>query len=238
MNDNEVFMMDLISQGVFSVDEQGRIWRHKIRGSRFSDYRDLPEKRRAETKNSGYYELDVSYKGVKYRAKAHRIVWIWFTGNIDDSLTINHINANKLDNRLENLELISLSENVLKAHDLGLISGASPGEKHHNSLLSMDDVVKIRELYATGKYTYDNLADMYPVNSTQIGRIVTGKRWSHLPVTNSEFKRRGSSKLTWKKIHQIRQKYSSGTSIKKLSDEYKISTVQIRRIVNYKAWIE
>lgn len=48
----------------------------------------------------------------------HRLVGMAFLGKSD--LTINHINGNRFDNRLENLEWCSLKENILKGFETGL----------------------------------------------------------------------------------------------------------------------
>lgn len=236
MNDSERFIVDLIKQGVFSIDNHGRIWRHKIRGSRFRDYYDLKKKRRAETINSGYFELNVRSKGEQYRVKAHRIVWIFFHGDIDDDLTINHINAIKTDNRPENLELISIRENVLKAHEMGLTTGAKPGIEHHNAKITDSDAMEICRLYNSGRFTTEQLAEMYPVGQTQIAKIIRGVRWKHLGIESS-FRRNGASKLTWEQVNKLRSLYFDDAKIEQdLAKMYGISLHQVKRIVTYQAW--
>lgn len=46
--------------------------------------------------------------------RVHRLVWMTFNGEIPDHLEIDHINSNKLDNRLENLQLLTPSDNMEK----------------------------------------------------------------------------------------------------------------------------
>jgi DNA-binding XRE family transcriptional regulator len=51
------------------------------------------------------------------------------------------------------------------------------GEDHHKSQLMESEVVEIRELYDTGDYTQQELADRFGVNQTAIGFIVRGENW-------------------------------------------------------------
>lgn len=50
----------------------------------------------------------------------HRLVWQYFNGPIPKGLQINHIDGNKLNNKLSNLELISQEQNLHHAMDMGL----------------------------------------------------------------------------------------------------------------------
>lgn len=54
------------------------------------------------------------------------------------------------------------------------------GATHHWTKLTENDVVAIRTLHATGKYTYRQLGDMYQVNKCTVGLIIRGKNWRHL----------------------------------------------------------
>lgn len=50
----------------------------------------------------------------------HRLVYETFHGSIPRGFQINHINGVKTDNRLDNLELVTPSENLIHAHRTGL----------------------------------------------------------------------------------------------------------------------
>lgn len=54
-----------------------------------------------------YYKIRLNGKQVS----VHRAVWILHNGEIPDGMVINHINNNSLDNRIENLELVSQAVN-------------------------------------------------------------------------------------------------------------------------------
>lgn len=70
--------------------------------------------------NSGYIYLRVNIK--KYAL--HRLVALTFITNLEDKPFVNHIDGNKINNKLENLEWVNCSENNLHAHKLGLTKGS------------------------------------------------------------------------------------------------------------------
>ncbi len=52
--------------------------------------------------------------------KAHKLVLETFSPTLDTTLEVNHINADKKDNRLVNLEWVTRSQNIQHSWDLGL----------------------------------------------------------------------------------------------------------------------
>lgn len=187
MKNNERVFVEQIKQGILSIDSQGRIWRNRRWINYRNGYRRLDVLERAEAMNNGYLELTNRSNGKLVRAKASRIVWIYFHGDIDDDLQINHINGDRSDNHPDNIELVTASENTQHAYRIGAAHGR-PGEKHHNAKLSWKDVARIKELYkprhGQGKpitneprYSQTGLARMFNVSQGQIGRILRGERW-------------------------------------------------------------
>jgi DNA invertase Pin-like site-specific DNA recombinase len=55
------------------------------------------------------------------------------------------------------------------------------GERCKNHKLKTEQVLKIRELYASGNILQKELALMFGVNRVQITRIVNKTRWGHIP---------------------------------------------------------
>lgn len=49
-----------------------------------------------------------------------------------------------------------------------------------NAKITAKEVIKIRELYATGEYLQAKLASMYGVSVATISHIVNRRRWNHV----------------------------------------------------------
>ena len=70
------------------------------------------EPKRPSIKYSGYTTLYDFANGQHYHAAADLVIWEFFNGPIPDGMEINHKNLKKRDNRLQNLELVTHSENI------------------------------------------------------------------------------------------------------------------------------
>lgn len=66
--------------------------------------------------NSNYYIVWLSMYGKRHPILVHRLVAETFIENPDNSPCINHKNGVKTDNRIENLEWCSYSENIKHSH--------------------------------------------------------------------------------------------------------------------------
>ena len=70
--------------------------------------------------SSGYSSVGLCKCGVKTQYLVHRIVASNFIGQPPEGFVANHINGNKKDNRVENLEWCSMADNNKHAHRTGL----------------------------------------------------------------------------------------------------------------------
>ena len=120
----------------------------------------------------GYLRVSVDGKDLL----VHRLVADTFLPNPEHKATVNHINANKADNRVENLEWATQSENNQHAVRLNLRpytkkmwDRATEGYK-----VSKRQVTSIKELYKSG-VTQSELAEVFHISRAQVCRIVNNK---------------------------------------------------------------
>lgn len=97
-------------QGKYQVSNLGRI-------KSLNYNKTKKEKILIEVENGkGYKTVLLSKNGKKIRFYVHRLVYTAFVGVITDGYQIDHINNNKTDNRLQNLQLLTSSENNKKRY--------------------------------------------------------------------------------------------------------------------------
>jgi len=60
-----------------------------------------------------------------------------------------------------------------------------PGESHHNSKLSEDEVREIHKLCKTTNTPHKEIGQIYGVSGATVGKINTGDSWKHLEYPSS-----------------------------------------------------
>lgn len=123
---------------------------------------------------NGYYTVYVSGSN----KLVHRLIAEAFIPNPDNKPHINHKNAIRTDNRVENLEWCTPLENV--RHSLSLNIRKLPmGQNHRKAKLKDSDVLKIRELHKLGMGS-KSISFLYPVMQCSISNIISRKTWKHI----------------------------------------------------------
>lgn len=110
----------------------------------------------------------------------HRLVALAFISNPDNRPQVNHIDGNKQNNHISNLEWATAKENINHAWDNGLSNHS--GENHTLSKLTEDDVRFIRDNYNPDmpEFGQKALAEKFSVKQPVISKIVHRKSWKHV----------------------------------------------------------
>lgn len=129
---------DFIPKGIYKIDINGNI---------FSCRYNLFMKPNVD--RDGYLIIHFRYKGKRIVRKIHRLVLKYFYKN--SNLDVNHIDGNKKNNHISNLEYVTKSENMIHAVANNLNTNCKlKGENHNTSKHSFDKISKIRKLRSEG----------------------------------------------------------------------------------------
>jgi HNH endonuclease/NUMOD4 motif len=164
-------------RGLYEVSDDGQVMRVATHGR---NPKSIRRPLRPHKKPNGYLAVDMQQDQERHRFYVHRLVWQTFRGEIPIGLEINHRNGDRADNRLENLELTTRSDNMLHCFQtLNPSLKRSFGATHHKAKLSEDDVKEVLRLSKAGN-SRNKIAELFGVSGTAIGYILSGRNWKQL----------------------------------------------------------
>ena len=128
----------------------------------------------------GYNQVCVSLgsRNKKKVFKIHKAVAETFISNPESKETVNHIDGNKQNNSIENLEWSTYSENMQHAFDTGLVK-PTRGTDSPLSKLTQEDVIYIRTHYIPNSRIYGTraLGRKFNVNHETIRDIINNNTY-------------------------------------------------------------
>ena len=129
----------------------------------------------------GYVKVRLNCEGKDKTSRVHRLVAEAFIDNPNGYDTVNHIDGDKTNNKVSNLEWTDRSGQMNHAYRLGLKSSIE-GTDNSQSKLSEDDVREIRRTYVRQSKEFGTvaLAKKYGVTNRVIGLIANGKSYRNV----------------------------------------------------------
>lgn len=124
--------------------------------------------------HKGYYHVNIYGKSTF----VHKLVVETFIGEIPKRMQINHKDGIKTNNKLENLEIVTPSQNRQHAFNTGLQRG-SCGEKHSCAKLKEKHILNIYFLIDQG-LTNRQISEQTKLTMGYINQIRKGEKWNYL----------------------------------------------------------
>ena len=148
-------------EDTYQISEFGRIFsKRRLVGNKIIFGRELEP----QLTSDGYLKVTLSKDGTSKRFYVHRLVAMQFIDNINNLEQINHIDGNKLNNNVTNLEWCTKEENQNHAVRTNLMQH---GEDRPSAKLK-------------GIMKASDIANKYGVSKNTINCILRGSKWKYL----------------------------------------------------------
>lgn len=135
------------------------------------------------TDKGGYKYVCLTDLNKKSKFKyVHRLMAESFLKPIPGKEFVNHIDGDKSNNYISNLEYVSKSENTIHAYSIGKMGvgiNVRAGSNNSHSVFTESDVMKIRNLHSKGENCF-RLSKQFNVNNSTISRIIKRETWKHI----------------------------------------------------------
>lgn len=159
-----------IKENLYSIEKDGRVYSHYTKKyMKTSLDKDGYSTISLKNRNGGY-----SHFGI------HRLLMIAYNPIPSmEEMTVDHIDGNKFNNNLNNLQWVTASENTHLAHATGL--NKSKGETHGRAKITEQEARLIIQMLKEGYKSPDIIKKVPNANRKIISNIKTRKTWTFLP---------------------------------------------------------
>lgn len=199
-------------------------------GEVYSTFTGQIKRLKTQFTNDGYEKIKLKKK--TYRI--HRLVAIYFIENPLNLPQVNHIDGNKLNNSVENLEWCDNSYNQKHAWNIGLQKAKTPS----NAKLSLEQANEIRQRYVDEDISQRKLASIYGVAKTTIADILNGRYYNHKNEHGNLCRPKTERKLSIEQANEIRDEYKKhNCSYNSLGRKYGVNHKTIKKIIENKSYI-
>lgn len=114
--------------------------------------------------------------------RIHQLVMLVFVGERPQGFVINHLDGDRTNNHVDNLEYCTQKQNVHHAIEILGRTGGKPhiGEESTNAKLTDSAVREIRRLLAETDFSQRAIGNKFGVHTSLISAIKRGIAWKHV----------------------------------------------------------
>lgn len=185
--------------------------------------------------NDGYRIITLNHKGKKYTRKIHRLVAEAFIPNPDDLPQVNHIDGNKCNNSVENLEWVDCVSNIHHAMDHNLRYAISDSDK----------ISAVCSMLENSDKSFKDIAKACGVSTAVVTKVKEKKIWKNA-ISDKDFsnhkkkvyrgEKNPASVITTKQAHEVCELIMTGNSPTVIADILNIPRSIVYRIRDRKTW--
>ena len=185
--------------------------------------------------NHRYARVRLFVNGKWYQKGIHRVLMETFRP-IENSveLEVNHIDGNRANNSLSNLEWVTPSENVKHAFKLGL-RGSLKGENNPRSIWTQEQVIQICELLCAGKSEH-NISELFNISPTLIHNIRSHTAWTEISSKYVFPEKKGNTRITEEDAINICEMIKNGESNETIAFLFGLKPSYIKDFRNKRTW--
>ena len=131
--------------------------------------------------SKGYKQVCLNVEGKTTTFRVHRLVAMAFLENPKDLETVNHIDGNKENNHVSNLEWCSVADNLRHASANGLMNHSSvTGSLNVNAILDEEKVYAMMNDYFLKDRIFKEIAKDYGISIATAYQAVKGSTWKQV----------------------------------------------------------
>lgn len=167
-------------EGMYQIGTQGTVISlERERGGKGNcTYYTVQREMIQATNKFGYVSVRLTNEiGVHKKIDIHRLVALNLIDNPFNKPQVNHIDGDKSNNQVDNLEWTTQAENMAHAKAMGLMPR---GESHWKSILTKKQVMVIKDLISTDMFSNIQIGTLVETSPKTISKIKTGVRWAHV----------------------------------------------------------
>lgn len=164
----------------YAIDKHGNAWTCKEHNFRTTWYKGYWRKIALKNNCHGYPFFIMSNNGLNKTARVHRLMGLAFVDNPNNYPVINHIDGNKSNNTVGNLEWCTHQYNTKHYLDRGMRDTAK-GSRLPNAILKEHDIPKIFQ-YKSQRLYNKEIAEIFGVDTSCITRILNRQSWKHVEI--------------------------------------------------------
>lgn len=181
----------------YFITEDGKVISSAYKG-KVGRYHELKD----SSDHDGYRIITLNHRGKKYTRKLHRLVADAYIPNLYNLPQVNHIDGDKSNNTVDNLEWVDSVSNIHHAMDHNL----------RYSISNPDKIMKICDMLENTDKSFRDIANECGVSVSVVTKIKEKQIWKD-SIKNKDFSKRKkkvyfgeenpSAKVTKRQVHQI-----------------------------------